>query len=96
MKGVFLMFNSKWMQAVVVVITMCSVQAYATETAKDPSQIKTQSVETPVSESKILAGAELKAVAAQDSLSEIDDMAPEKPAFEKPMVAKPTFEKPKL
>jgi hypothetical protein len=93
------MFNSKWMQAVVAVIALCSVQAYATETEKDLSQIKAQSQnsaeEAPVADNKILAGAELKAVAAQDSLSEID-MTIEKPAFEKPAIEKLTIEKPKL
>jgi hypothetical protein len=87
--------DHKWMHAIVAVIALSSVQAYAAETEekdnyylneiKELSKDAGPGKETREAESDILAGADL-------------EMKAEKPAFEKPkiQIEKPAIEKPKL
>jgi hypothetical protein len=90
-----MLVDHKWMQAVVAVIALYSVQAYATETEKDLSQkpVSEDSASSgETTERDILAGIDLKSVVEQDDTA----VKPEKPTFEKPVFEKPVFEKPKL
>jgi hypothetical protein len=90
-----MLVDHKWMQVVVAIIALGSVQAYATETEKDLSKrpvAEDSAASGETTERDILAGMDLKSVVGQDD----SEVKPEKPAFEKPVFEKPVFEKPKL
>lgn len=82
-----MLIDHKWMQAAVAVIALSSVQAFATETEEESyylSQMKAMSkTSSPEAaapdQNDILAGTDLKTLAKQDSLSEME--AEVKPQF---------------
>lgn len=87
-----MLINHKWMQAAVAVIALSSVQASATESAEDNyylnemralSQTSTpQQAPETAQKTDILAGADLKTLAKQDTLASDEELKPKfKPAI---------------
>jgi hypothetical protein len=85
-----MLIDHKWMQAVVAVIALSSAQAYAAETEEDNyylskmkamSKTSTPEQEVPAAETDVLAGNDIKSLAEEESLAEME-MKPEfKPAI---------------